>query len=171
MRQAGRCRGRILFLLSQHLSMMFQPQADHTTMSTRLAQRRAQSIDMNDDMDAKNNEIRDLKKKIQELEDQIGDLQASDQANDSNSKEYKAMYERSSHMAREKQKECDRLSAELLQANLRVQAELAKDRMPDVVYLTKAGECFHKDGCNHLMHGRNPRPKQAFTRCRDCWRG
>lgn len=125
---------------------------------------------MNEDMDEKNIVIRDLKDKIRELENKIHDLDASDKANDQNAKEYKAFYERTSQLANNKQVEVDRLSAELLQANLRCQAEVAKEKVPDMVYLTRSGECFHKEDCNHLRHGHNPRPRSGYSKCRDCWR-
>ena len=69
------------------------------------------------------------------------------------------------------EREVERLQGELRQANEQLRVEVAKEKIPDNVYLTRAGECFHKDGCNHLMCGRNLRPKQAFSKCRDCWRG
>ena len=134
--------------------------------------------EMNAMVDANNEEIRDLKETVKSLQNQIRDLEASDAANDQTAKDYKAMYERNVQMGKHDherlialEREVERLQGELRQANDRFQAEAHRDKVPERVFLTRSGECFHKDGCNHLMHGRNPRPQQSFSRCRDCWRG
>ncbi len=133
---------------------------------------------MNDAVDAKDMEIRDLKETVKSLMNQVRDLEASDEANDKSAKDYKAMYERNVQLVQtnnqrfhELEREVERLRGELRQANERLQSEVNREKVPERIHLTRSGECFHKDGCNHLMHGRNPRPQQAFTKCRDCWRG
>ena len=134
--------------------------------------------EMNQMVDAKNEEIRDLQETVKSLTNQVRDLKASDDANDTSAREYKAMYERNVQMVQQHnatfhglEREVERLQGELRQANDRLQSETNKEKVPERVFLTRSGECFHKDGCNHLMHGRNPRPQQSFSRCRDCWRG
>ena len=100
---------------------------------------------------------------------QVRDLEASDQANDASAKEYKAMYDRNVQMVQSQgqrfhglEREVERLQGELRQANEQLRVEVAKEKIPDNVYLTRAGECFHKDGCNHLMCGRNLTAKASI---------
>ena len=45
--------------------------------------------------------------------------------------------------------------------------EMQQVRTPETVVATKAGQCFHAHGCNHLLHGREQRAYVEFRKCKD----
>lgn len=53
----------------------------------------------------------------------------------------------------------------------RLRAQLGETKAPPKIYVTKAGSCYHEANCNHLLHGREPRPKVEYRRCEDCMGG
>ena len=46
--------------------------------------------------------------------------------------------------------------------------EMQRVKTPDVVLATKAGQCFHTHGCNHLLCGREQRAFVELRKCKDC---
>ena len=45
--------------------------------------------------------------------------------------------------------------------------EMQQVRTPETVVATKAGQCFHAHGCNHLLHGREQRAYVELRKCKD----
>ena len=51
----------------------------------------------------------------------------------------------------------------------RMNRQLIEARAPATVYFTRGGSCYHNDGCNHLKHGREDRPRSELRKCKDCF--